>query len=250
MAAISARLRAPDGCPWDRRQTHLTPAAVPAGGGVRDDRRDRARRARRPRGGARRPPAPGDPPRPVRRRGGRVRPDRRVPVDRRQDRPPPSARVRRARRGRRARGPRQLGDDQGRRAGRAGQGRGGCVRRRGPRAARTAGQPRDPGAGLVARLGLGCHRGRLGQGRRGARGAASGGHATRTGCTRSATCSSRSSTCRAGSKLDPEEALRTANHRWVARYRRVEALAAERGIDLAALSLAEKDLLWDEVKAG
>ena len=51
-------------------------------------------------------------------------------------------------------------------------------------------------------------------------------------------------------KLDPEEALRTANHRWVARHRRVEALAAERGIDLAGLSLAEKDLLWDEVKAG
>jgi tetrapyrrole methylase family protein / MazG family protein len=51
-------------------------------------------------------------------------------------------------------------------------------------------------------------------------------------------------------KLDPEEALRTANHRWVARHRRVEALAAERGVDLAALSLAEKDLLWDEVKAG
>jgi tetrapyrrole methylase family protein / MazG family protein len=51
-------------------------------------------------------------------------------------------------------------------------------------------------------------------------------------------------------KLDPEEALRTANHRWVARYRRVEALAAERGVDLAALSLAEKDILWDEVKGG
>lgn len=49
-------------------------------------------------------------------------------------------------------------------------------------------------------------------------------------------------------KLDPEEALRAANHRWVARYRRVEALAAERGIDLDALSLAEKDRLWDEVK--
>ncbi|HET9416277.1 MAG TPA: nucleoside triphosphate pyrophosphohydrolase, partial [Candidatus Limnocylindria bacterium] len=49
-------------------------------------------------------------------------------------------------------------------------------------------------------------------------------------------------------KLDPEEALRTANHRWVARYRRVEELAVERGIDLAALSLAEKDMLWDEVK--
>ena len=50
-------------------------------------------------------------------------------------------------------------------------------------------------------------------------------------------------------KVDPEEALRTANHRWLARYRRVERLAAERGVDLAALSLAEKDLLWDEVKA-
>ncbi len=50
-------------------------------------------------------------------------------------------------------------------------------------------------------------------------------------------------------KLDPEEALRAANHRWVERYRRVEALATERGVDLAALSLAEKDLLWNEVKA-
>jgi len=49
-------------------------------------------------------------------------------------------------------------------------------------------------------------------------------------------------------KIDPEEALRTANHRWLARYRGVERLAAERGVDLAALSLAEKDLLWDEVK--
>jgi len=49
-------------------------------------------------------------------------------------------------------------------------------------------------------------------------------------------------------KLDPEESLRAANHRWVERYRRVETLATERGIDLAALSLAEKDELWDEVK--
>ena len=49
-------------------------------------------------------------------------------------------------------------------------------------------------------------------------------------------------------KLDPEEALRTANHRWLARYRRVERLAAERGVRLDELSLAEKDVLWDEVK--
>jgi MazG family protein len=50
-------------------------------------------------------------------------------------------------------------------------------------------------------------------------------------------------------KLDPEEALRAANHRWVARHRAVERLAAERGVDLESLSLAEKDVLWDEVKA-
>jgi tetrapyrrole methylase family protein/MazG family protein len=49
-------------------------------------------------------------------------------------------------------------------------------------------------------------------------------------------------------KLDPEEALRAANHRWVARHRQVEELAAQRGIDLDALSLAGKDELWDEVK--
>lgn len=49
-------------------------------------------------------------------------------------------------------------------------------------------------------------------------------------------------------KVDPEEALRSANHRWVARYRRVEALAVERGLDLEAMTLAEKDELWDEVK--
>ena len=49
-------------------------------------------------------------------------------------------------------------------------------------------------------------------------------------------------------KLDPEEALRSANRRWVDRWERVEALATQRGVDLDALSLAEKDLLWDEVK--
>jgi len=49
-------------------------------------------------------------------------------------------------------------------------------------------------------------------------------------------------------KLDPEEALRTANHRWVDRHRHVESLAAERGVDLSTLSLAEKDRLWDEAK--
>ncbi len=50
-------------------------------------------------------------------------------------------------------------------------------------------------------------------------------------------------------KLDPEEALRHANRRWIERYEEVEALAAERGLTLADLDLAGKDALWDEVKA-
>jgi tetrapyrrole methylase family protein/MazG family protein len=49
-------------------------------------------------------------------------------------------------------------------------------------------------------------------------------------------------------RLDPEEALRTANRRWIERYERVERLAASRGQVLTDLSPAEKDLLWNEVK--
>jgi uncharacterized protein YabN with tetrapyrrole methylase and pyrophosphatase domain len=51
-------------------------------------------------------------------------------------------------------------------------------------------------------------------------------------------------------KLDPEEALRSANRRWISRFEAVQALAAERGVDLDALDLAGKDELWDEVKRG
>ena len=50
-------------------------------------------------------------------------------------------------------------------------------------------------------------------------------------------------------KLDPEEALRTANHRWIDRYQAVEALAATRGVNLADLSADAKDALWNEVKS-
>ena len=51
-------------------------------------------------------------------------------------------------------------------------------------------------------------------------------------------------------KLDPEEALRSANRRWIDRYERVEALAAERGLVLVDLSADGKDVLWNEVKSG
>jgi tetrapyrrole methylase family protein/MazG family protein len=50
-------------------------------------------------------------------------------------------------------------------------------------------------------------------------------------------------------KLDPEEALRTANRRWIDRYERVEALAAARGLVLVDLSPDDKDALWNEIKA-
>jgi len=50
-------------------------------------------------------------------------------------------------------------------------------------------------------------------------------------------------------KLDPEEALRTANRRWIDRYQAVEALAATRGVNLADLSPEAKDALWNEVKS-
>lgn len=49
-------------------------------------------------------------------------------------------------------------------------------------------------------------------------------------------------------KLDPEEALRTANRRWIDRFGAVSALAASRGQDLDALDAAARDELWDEVK--
>jgi tetrapyrrole methylase family protein/MazG family protein len=51
-------------------------------------------------------------------------------------------------------------------------------------------------------------------------------------------------------KLDPEEALRAANRRWILRYERAEQLAASRGQVLADLSPEGKDALWNEVKAG
>ncbi len=48
--------------------------------------------------------------------------------------------------------------------------------------------------------------------------------------------------------VDPEEALRVANRRWVDRSAAVEALAAERGLVLAELDPDAKDVLWNEVK--
>ncbi len=49
-------------------------------------------------------------------------------------------------------------------------------------------------------------------------------------------------------KVDAEEALRLANQRFVQRFHKMEGLCAERGLELARLSLAEMDELWEEAK--
>ncbi|HVF74122.1 MAG TPA: nucleoside triphosphate pyrophosphohydrolase [Acidimicrobiales bacterium] len=49
--------------------------------------------------------------------------------------------------------------------------------------------------------------------------------------------------------IDPEAALRGATAKFRDRFRGVESLAAERGIDLATAGLPVLDSLWDEVKA-
>ncbi|NWG46041.1 MAG: nucleoside triphosphate pyrophosphohydrolase [Alphaproteobacteria bacterium] len=49
---------------------------------------------------------------------------------------------------------------------------------------------------------------------------------------------------------DAEGALRAANAKFTRRFEAMERLARARGLDFAALSLAEQDALWTEVKGG
>jgi tetrapyrrole methylase family protein/MazG family protein len=50
-------------------------------------------------------------------------------------------------------------------------------------------------------------------------------------------------------RVDPELALRAATDKFRTRFERVEALAADRSIDLRNADLVALDALWDEVKA-
>jgi uncharacterized protein YabN with tetrapyrrole methylase and pyrophosphatase domain len=50
-------------------------------------------------------------------------------------------------------------------------------------------------------------------------------------------------------KVDPETALREATAKFRRRFQAVEALAAERGLNMAGLDLAALDVLWMDVKA-
>jgi tetrapyrrole methylase family protein / MazG family protein len=50
--------------------------------------------------------------------------------------------------------------------------------------------------------------------------------------------------------VDPEAALQSANEKFSGRFSAMEQLAASRGTRLGSLTLAEMDVLWDEVKRG
>ncbi|MCD7749739.1 MAG: MazG family protein, partial [Oscillospiraceae bacterium] len=50
-------------------------------------------------------------------------------------------------------------------------------------------------------------------------------------------------------KIDPEAALNGSCDRFIRRYSRMEALAAEAGLALPDLSLEEQDSLWQQAKA-
>jgi ATP diphosphatase len=49
--------------------------------------------------------------------------------------------------------------------------------------------------------------------------------------------------------IAPEDALRLANAKFEARFRAMEALAAERDVDFASLDLDQQEALWKTVKA-
>jgi nucleoside triphosphate diphosphatase len=49
-------------------------------------------------------------------------------------------------------------------------------------------------------------------------------------------------------QVDPEEALRSANAKFVKRFSGMEELARSRGLDFASLSLDEQEALWTDVK--
>jgi uncharacterized protein YabN with tetrapyrrole methylase and pyrophosphatase domain len=48
--------------------------------------------------------------------------------------------------------------------------------------------------------------------------------------------------------VHPDTALRRANRKFESRFRRLEALAGGRGVDIEAATLEMLDALWDEVK--
>ena len=245
---VQARLRAPGGCPWDARADAPDARAPSARGDARAARGDRRRRLRRDPRRARRPAAAGHVPRADR---GRRRPvgrgRRRAGAGREAD-PPAPARVRRGRGERLRRGARELGEAQGRGEGRRAE----ADRGRHPRdaaGARARGEGAAPRGRLGLRVALAAERARRAP--RGGRRAGirdRGRRRRRTPRRRSATCCSRWWRSR-------------ASWAWTARARSAArsagspsatsgspAVAAERGLDVDAMSEDEVRALFREVR--
>ena len=224
-------------------------------GGLRGRRCDRAAGLRRSRGRARRPAAAGglsrpdgQGGRPLRLRGGRR-------ADRRQDDPPPSARVRRGR-GRERRGaepspgrtPRPPSARQKRGGRRSEHPRRRAARPAGADPRAEAAAPRRPG-----RLRLAGDRRRCSPSSRRSwpRCKPSSRPARRTSAwrTRSATCCSPRSTSPAISASTARAALRRANEKFERRFRAIEAALRAAGRRLEDASLDEMEALWQAAKA-
>ncbi len=223
-------------------------AALSPRGGVRDRRRHRERHAGRPGRGTRRPAAAGHPPCPVRRRSRRVRPHRRPSVDRAEDRPPPPARLRQA--------SRSTGSDRCCRTG----------RRSRPASARNAESTDDGAFGGVVRALPALAGSREIQERASTLGwdweridgvwekvgeeidelrAAAPRRGTAPRARRRAVRHRQPGTL---DEARPRGVAARGEPPMGGALPPVEALAAARGVDLGQLSLAEKDVLWDEVK--
>jgi XTP/dITP diphosphohydrolase len=48
--------------------------------------------------------------------------------------------------------------------------------------------------------------------------------------------------------VDPENALERTNRKFISRFQKMEGMARDKGLSLSAMTLAEMDGLWDEVK--
>ena len=257
MPWISHRLRLPDGCPWDREQTHeslrnhlleeayevydaLAAGATPA---LAEELGDLLLQV--------------DPPRPARGRGRRLRPDRRRGHPLRQDRPAPPARLRRRRGADRERRQPPVGADQGRRAARPRARRPGTPQTRPPEGRARRGQPEPARRSRRARR---CRTGRPTS--------ATSGRPSRASSTRS---TRRWPSCRAAGTpaeqteeygdllfvlvnvarwqgIEAEAALRGANDKFRRRFASVERQAFERGVALKDLAFEQLDELWDAAK--
>ena len=262
MPWISARLRRPDGCPWDREQTHES---------LRKHLLEEAYEVYDALGRGASPELAGElgdlllqvvlHAQLAAEAGVFDLTDVQAELGD-EDRPSPSPRLRRRRGPDGSRRDPPVGDDQGGRAGRCGRR---CRARRAPGS--TPGRPRprarSTGSAGRCRRSPPARRCRSAPRRSATTGRPSMGSWTRstrswpswqpprprtTRPRRSATCSSCSSTSPAATGSRPRPPCAAANDKFRRRFGSVERMAAARGVALRDLDFAELDELWDAAK--